>query len=312
MTFKEIDFRRIDLNLLVVFHALFDEHSVSRAAERLFIGASAVSMSLKRLRDLFGDELFVRTGTEMTPTPKADELAPRVADILHAAYGLVYATPGFEPQVLERTFRIGASEDCELSTLPRVFAELRRIAPQARITVRPIDYLSAPSMLDKGDIELALGFLPELSSWHVTEPLCKHGFACVFDKRAVKAAVPISMAAYLAHEHLVVSHRGDLAGVVDERLAQLGKQRRVVASTARFSVVPAWLSRSQMIATMPEPAAAQAASLHGLVSSPLPFSLRPVAMSMAWHHRLKEDRPSIFLRDLVRKVVKELFKSKRS
>src|SRR6185295_17385919 len=89
MAIKELDFRKIDLNLLVVFHAIEQERSVARAAQRLYLGPSAVSMSLRRLRELFDDELFVRAGTGMAPTARAEQLAPQVLAILEAAHRLV-------------------------------------------------------------------------------------------------------------------------------------------------------------------------------------------------------------------------------
>ena len=124
MAIQELDFRKVDLNLLVVFHAIGQERSVARAAQRLYLGPSAVSMSLRRLRELFHDELFVRSGSGMVPTARAEQLAPQVAELLEAARRLIHPGDAFEPARADRVFRLGASEACEAGTTAALLAEL--------------------------------------------------------------------------------------------------------------------------------------------------------------------------------------------
>ncbi|HEX6707494.1 MAG TPA: LysR family transcriptional regulator [Albitalea sp.] len=302
MAIKELDFRKIDLNLLVVFHAIEQERSVARAAQRLYLGPSAVSMSLRRLRELFGDELFVRAGARMAPTARAEALAPQVLAILEAARGLVYRGGASEPLQLDRVFRLGASEACEAGTVAAVLAELRAQAPRARLVVRPLDYMSAADMLDAAEIELAVGYLRDMPARHVSETLCHHSFACVYDPRQVHCAAPITLDDYLGHDHVLVSQRGDLEGVVDEPLRQLGQARRVVASTSRFSVIPSWLTRSPLIATLASDIAIELALNHGLVCSALPLAVDGYDIHMCWHRRDENNPSAAWFRALVRRV----------
>ncbi len=139
MALKELDFRKVDLNLLVVFHALMQEHSVQRAAQRLYLGASAVSMSLRRLRELFNDELLVRSGSKMEPTPKALDLLPQVVALLEGAHRLVYQVDAFNPNDADHVFRLGAAESCETHVVAMVLADLRQLAPRASPVGRAID-----------------------------------------------------------------------------------------------------------------------------------------------------------------------------
>ena len=305
MAIREVDFRKIDLNLLVVFHALMREQSVARAAERLFLGASAVSMSLRRLRDLFGDALFVRSGQRMVPTARAEELAPAIEQLLAAAHRLVYERSTFRPADMDRVFRIGASESCEVGLVAQLLAELRQEAPSARLVVRPTDATSAAVLLDADDIELAIGYFKQVPPHHHCETMCHHRFQCLFDARTARS--PISLDDYLQADHILMSSAGDLEGTVDTRLHELGLKRRVVASTGRFSSLPSWLQRSPLVATVPMHVGDELAHAFGLVTSPLPFQVNGYDVQMTWHKRLNGDEAAAWLRQLVRRVAGEMF-----
>ncbi|RQP23867.1 LysR family transcriptional regulator [Piscinibacter terrae] len=305
MAIREVDFRKIDLNLLVVFHALMREQSVARAAERLFLGASAVSMSLRRLRELFDDTLFVRSGQRMVPTGRAEELAAPIENLLIAAHKLVYERSTFRPADLDRVFRIGANESCEVGLVAQLLAELRQQAPSARLVVRTTSSANAATLIDAGDIELALGYFKDVPSHHDRETACHHQFECLFDARTAKN--PLSLEDYLQADHVLMSTAGDLEGVVDLRLRELGLKRKVVASTARFSALPSWLQRSPLIATVPAHVGAELARASGLVTCAVPFDLPGYDVQMSWHKRLADDAAATWLRQLVRRVSTEMF-----
>jgi len=307
MTIKELDFRKIDLNLLVVFHALMQEQSVSRAAGRLYLGASAVSMALRRLRELFGDPLFVRSGARMVATSRAEELAPRVTALLESAHQLVYQVDTFKPGEMDRVFRLGASEPCEVSVVSLLLAELRQLAPRASLIVRAIDSTHVGDMLDNGDIELAIGYFKETPAHHLCETLCHHEFACLFDQRQLGRIGVVDMQTYLGQEHILVSQSGHLSGAVDLRLNELGLSRRVVACAARFSALPAWLTRSPVMASLSADIAQEMARAHGLETRPLPFEVEGYDIQMAWHRRLNDDTAASWLRALVKRVAQEAF-----
>jgi LysR family transcriptional regulator, mexEF-oprN operon transcriptional activator len=305
MTIREVDFRKIDLNLLVVFHALMRQQSVARAAERLFLGASAVSMSLRRLRDLFDDALFVRSGQRMVPTARAEELAPHIEQLLAAAHSLVYERSTFRPADMDRAFHIGASESCEVGLVAQLLAELRQESPHARLVVRPTDATNAAALLDADDIELALGYFKQVPPHHHCETMCHHRFECLFDART--AHNPISLDDYVQADHVLMSSAGDLEGIVDTRLHELGLKRRVVASTGRFSSLPSWLQRSPLVATVPMHVGDELARASGLVTCALPFELPGYDVQMTWHRRSSGDEASAWLRQLVRRVAGEMF-----
>lgn len=111
---------RIDLNLLLTFHCLMNERSATRASAVLHVTQGAVSSALKRLREHFGDELFIRTASGMQPTPKAMELAPKIAEALTAVSGILSEEPGFSPSESDHTFKIAMSDDLESYLAPKL------------------------------------------------------------------------------------------------------------------------------------------------------------------------------------------------
>ena len=135
----ERDLRRLDLNLLLVFHALMQERHVTRAAARLFLGQPAVSGALKRLRAAFGDPLFVRSRAGMEPTPRALELSRPVEALLSGLHEALAAKRPFEPKASTRVFRIGASEAVGVALFPRLMAHLTREAPGVRLVTLDTD-----------------------------------------------------------------------------------------------------------------------------------------------------------------------------
>ncbi len=301
MALKELDFRKVDLNLLVVFHALMQEHSVQRAAQRLYLGASAVSMALRRLRELFNDELLVRVGPKMEPTTKALELLPQVVALLEGAHRLVYQADAFNPNDADHVFRLGAAESCETHVVATVLADLRQLAPRASLVVRAIDATRAITLLDSGDIDVAVGHLEGMPAHHNSELLVHHGFACLFDPAQVGDFDTLSLDAYLAFEHIFVSQQGELSGPVDVALKAMGHARRVVACASRFSALPSWLSRSPLIASLPLHVAKEMAQAHPLEYRPLPFTMGGYDISMGWHRRLDVDPAASWFRSLVKR-----------
>ncbi|RTS97593.1 LysR family transcriptional regulator [Pseudomonas aeruginosa] len=123
------DLRRVDLNLLIVFETLMHERSVTRAAEKLFLGQPAISAALSRLRTLFDDPLFVRTGRSMEPTARAQEIFAHLSPALDSISTAMSRASEFDPATSTAVFRIGLSDDVEFGLLPPLLRRLRAEAP---------------------------------------------------------------------------------------------------------------------------------------------------------------------------------------
>lgn len=280
---NESDFRRLDLNLLLVFHALLHERSVTRAAQRLFIGQPALSGALKRLRAALGDELFVRTSHGMTPTPRALELARVIQPLLLSLQQALHARPMFDPAKAERVFRIGLSDALEIALMPQLMQRLAAEAPGVRLIARAADRTTAPGLLDAAEIELAVGVFIERATWHRQRALFDWHFVCVYNPALVKVrGKRLTLKEYLRHPHLLTSFSAGLSGLVDELLRERGLARQVVFSSRNFATNPFIVRQVPAITTVPTFAAATWRDALGLAVSPLPFETPRYEVSLLW------------------------------
>jgi LysR family transcriptional activator of mexEF-oprN operon len=290
---NERDFRGFDLNLLLVLSALLKERNVTRAAARLFVGQPALSAALKRLRSTFGDELFVRTGQGMKPTPRALELGATLGPLLQALQGTLHQSPAFDPATSERVFRVGLSDSLEVALVPPLLQRLSQRAPGVRLISRMTDGYRAAELLDAGEIELAIGVPHKVAPWQRQLPLFEWAFLCLFDPRHVRLrGKRISMPEYLRYPHVLTSFSASLSGVIDERLQERGLTRRVLFSSGHFATTPMVLRQMPALATMPSFIANIWRDTAGLSTSPVPLPLpsHPVA---AWWARANDGDPGL-------------------
>lgn len=156
------DLRRVDLNLLIVFETLMHERSVTRAAEKLFLGQPAISAALSRLRGLFDDPLFVRTGRSMEPSARAVEIFALLSPALDSISTAVSRAAEFDPATSTAVFRIGLSDDVEFALLPPLLKRLRAEAPGIVLVIRRVNYILMPGLLASGEISIGVSYTADL------------------------------------------------------------------------------------------------------------------------------------------------------
>ena len=302
MPIDERRLRRLDLNLLVAFVVLMRERHVSRAAARLFLGQPAMSAALARLREALEDDLFVRVGRNLEPTARARELAEPIERALESLEGALHARGAFDPGTHEGVFRLGLTDNHEVTLVPALVERMTRTAPHTRLVVRAADHVSIASLLDAGEIDATVSVLEKHPAWHQREPLYAQGYACLFSPERTGLKKALDLDAYCRRRHVLVSFRGDLEGVADAALARLGRKREVAFSVPRFASVPFVLKQADVIATLPEPIARCLAQHHGLRTCALPFALPPRTVSLLWRKRDDTDPGQRWFRDLVKAV----------
>jgi LysR family transcriptional activator of mexEF-oprN operon len=279
----ENDFRGVDLNLLLVFHALLQERNVTRAAQRLFIGQPALSGALKRLRAVFNDQLFVRTSHGMQPTARALELARAIDPLLLGLHQVMQQKTTFDFSTAKRVFHVGLSDALEVALMPALMQRIASIAPGIQLITHPADSRRASDMLDAGEIELAIGVFPPPSSWQRREVLFDWTFVCVYNPTLVSVQKKkISLAQYLAHPHVLTSFNSELHGYIDEQLERLGHSRHVIFSSRNFATSPLIVQQMPAITTVPTFAANAWRDCLGLAVSPLPFDVPSHLVSLLW------------------------------
>src|SRR3954466_1244859 len=172
--------RAVDLNLLPIAFALYDERSVSRAARVLGMSQPAVSMALRRMREAFDDPLFIRVPSGVTPTPRAHGIIRAARPLVARLQQDLLRGQPFDPGTSSQTFTVAMSDVGEMAFLPRIISTLRTRAPHC--TIRSVSI--APSLLahelEKGDVNLAAGYFPMLATKNFRQRrLSTHRFACL-------------------------------------------------------------------------------------------------------------------------------------
>ncbi|MEW2570653.1 LysR family transcriptional regulator [Streptomyces sp. NPDC047070] len=293
----ETEFRKADLNLLVVFAALMRERSVTKAAAALHLSQGATSAALGRLRRLFDDELFTRTRGGVEPTARAVELARRIDPALGLIHGVVTARDRFDAADTRRTFTLGMSDDLETALLPRLLAATSGL-PGIRLAVRQTNRNTVADMLDRGEADLGLAAGPAYGTDHRTQDLFTSGYTCLFNHRLLPLRTPLTLDDYLAHPHLLISYDGR-RGIVDDLLEARGLTRRVAATTTHFAGAALQLAGLPLLVTLPTHAATVYAEALGLTAVAPPLPMPRYTVSSIWHAGVSDDPAHRWLRHLV-------------
>jgi DNA-binding transcriptional LysR family regulator len=286
----------IDLNLLTALDALLETQSVTRAAKELGRTQPAVSHALRRLRELLGDELLVRTPAGMQPTPRAHELRPAVRAAIEAAEAVLQEAPAFDPARAERTFTVAMADQASFLLLPRLVERLAQEAPGVRIDQRP-----SPLITLGDDIDLAIGVFRDEPASMRQEPLFREEFACVIRRGSAAARGRFDLKRYLALPHLLVAPRGLPGSPLDDALARAGQRRRVVLTVPHFLVAPHVIATTDLVWTAPA-GLARAFTHLPLAVRPPPFRTDGFTVTMRWHVRLDRDPGIRWLRGVFREV----------
>ena len=293
----------LDLNLLPVFDALIRVRSVSRAADDLGMSQSAVSHALKRLRLFFGDQLFLKTGSGMQPTPRALALQAPVLAVMGAVRGELLVREGFIAATSRRVFSLCLTDMGELIFLPRLIERLRAQAPGCTLRTLQIPIQQIEHALESGEADLALGSLHSMPGGLFQQQLFTRSFVTIVNKRNRAIAGTLSRAQYLAMEHIVVSLSGRVEDAYDGIVDQLAGPRRVYLTTPHFLTVPMIIEQNpDLIATVPRELATRFAGCDSIRTLETPIDVPPFAIRQHWHPRFQHDAANVWLRRLVKEV----------
>jgi LysR family transcriptional activator of mexEF-oprN operon len=294
--------RRLDLNLLPVFVALMRERSVTRAGRSVFLSQPATSAALARLRETFRDELFIRSGRALEPTPRAEALMAELGPALLTIAGTLSGATPFDPAEDARTFRVGWSDDVAIAAMP-LLARLRSTAPHCRLVIRSANFATIPAMLASGEIGTAVGFMnDDLPATARQRVLRRGGFRVLRDA----ATPPVDLDAYCTRPHVLVTARGDLTGFADASLEKLGRSRQVVLGLPDFGLLWRVLVGSDLLCTVSDALAdilMEKINERGLAADPLPFPSPDSVVRMAWRAALDQDPGEIWLRGQIAAVL---------
>lgn len=295
----------IDLNLLVAFEALMEERHVTRAASRIGLAQPSMSSALRRLRDLFGDELFLRGPGGMQPTDKALALAQPIGAALEQIRGALAPGQGFDPSSARRRFAIAVTDYGDLVIVPALVALLRREASGIDLAVRPItDAAVALAKLERGELDALIGgHLPD-STTSLRQPLFEEHFVCIRDQRHAADAPAIDIGAYAALPHALFSAAGGdgLPSAIDDMLARQGLKRRIAVTLPHVVAVPFAIAGTDLVATMAERVARRFADSAEVAVLPLPFESPAFAIDLLHARRALADPALRWLMEAIARV----------
>lgn len=290
---------RVDLNLYVVLEAIYKEGSITRAASRLNLTQPAVSHALARLREVYDDQLFVRSGNRMVPTPLVRAIIQPVRDALGQLQTTLASPQEFDPATNSKQVVLGMRGVVESVLLPELVAELEQQAPLMQVTSVRIPRRDMESELAAGRLDLAFDVLLPIGANIRHKVLLEDRFVVVSRKRHPLLKGGLDLEKYLALRHVVVSSRRSGPVVEDFELGRMGYHRNIGMRCQNYFVALSTVARSQMVLTVPENYALRNQHYHDLKIWPIPVELRPVASYMYWHESVAEDPANLWLRQQV-------------
>lgn len=294
-----------DLNLFVALDALLETCSITRASERLHIGASATSSALGRLREHFGDELLVQVGRRMELTPLAQSLRDPVRDIILRSQAALAAKDEFDPAREQRRFVFNASDYAATVLLTPLAQRLESEAPGISIDVVGLGDRNL-ERLERGDVDLAIYPARNASAAHPQEVLLTESYCCVVWTGHHLQGDAIGFDDYMAARH-VATQFGDQRVVSFESwfLSTHGVARNVVVTASTFNALPLLVVGTQRIATMHSRLARMYARMLPVRLMRPPFEVPPLNLVMQWNRHNDLDAANAWLRQQLKAVANE-------
>ncbi len=289
----------LDLNLILTLAAILEERNLTKAAARLHVTQSAVSQALKKLRDILSDSLLTRSPTGLILTPRAAELLPQISIAISQLETVFASNTEFDPLTSTRTYRIVATDYCELTILPVLSKALEQRAPGMSIQLTQSNIRIPHAEIVKGEVDLVLGFFPEYPADFYQRKLFTEEFVTVMRANHSLACGPLTLEKFIRAQHILVAPWGGAVGLVDELLAAQSLTRRVSRWVPHFQTVPHMLTDSDFISTIPRRVAERFESLFSLVVVPTPIEVPHFSIFAFWHERTNRNPADIWLRNLL-------------
>ncbi|MFP3557527.1 LysR family transcriptional regulator [Paraburkholderia sp. SIMBA_049] len=294
-----------DLNALYVIEALSLERSVSRAADRLGLTQPAVSHALARLRESFQDDLFVRAGAVMAPTPVGEKVIDGVQRALAVIRQDIWQAKSFDAATTTRTFSVCLSDMGVIVLLPRLLAALHAQAPNA--TLRPIQVPSVElaSALQDGEVDLAIGYLGRLGENLHQQSLFRRSLVGIIAGSGTRKTVKMSLERFVASRHVVSATLAITNQLLEKELRRQGMKLRIGVDVPYLLAVPGLVANSDYIAVVPEELAALFSRLAAVDVFTLPIPLEDLTVQQFWHARYHNDAGHRWFRALVASTLRQ-------
>lgn len=302
---QNMNLSRVDLNLFVVFDAIYREGNLTRASEQLHLSQPAVSHALARLRERFDDPLFERSGKGMTPTPLAKAIVGRVRAALHDLQSTLSEGLAFDPEQANRVFTLAARDVMEATALPMLMARLQQRAPNIQLRSVRLARRDMVSALSSGHIDFAVDVLLPVGSDIEHQTMGEEQLVVILRREHTLVNEPWQLSTYLSARHVLVSSRTDGPGVEDFALSRSGKARQIALRCQNYHAAVQVVRQTDLLLTLPRTFAEQLSAMQSdLVIRELPLPIAPLEMHLYWHHKSSRDPALIWLKEQVLEVLR--------
>ena len=304
-----MNIRNINLNLLIVLNALLTECHVTKAGEKIHLSQSAMSNSLKQLREIFGDELLQRGQSgNMKLTKKAESLRQPVAAALNKLQD-IFQEEDFDPAQCESIINIGMSDYIATILSPALLAKVQQQAPKVQIVIKHFTKQNHAEMLERQNIDLAIGVIESTHSSLMCQHLFNDNLVCMADEEhpAFQKKSGIKLAQFLKYPHVLITSKDNPATDFSEVImSKLGKKRRIPISLPYSIASLVVLRNSNYISILPERFATLFAQRQHFVTAKVPFKIPEIQISQLWDRYLQTDPLHQWIRRTIKSICEEL------
>ncbi|WP_320819291.1 LysR family transcriptional regulator [Thalassolituus sp.] len=294
---QNINISRVDLNLFVVFDAIYREGNLTRASEQLNLSQPAVSHALARLRERFNDPLFERSGKGMAPTPLAKAIVGRVRAALQDLESTLTEGLAFDPGLASRIFTMASRDVMEAAALPHLMQRLQASAPQVQLRSIRVARRDMENALASGQIDFAADVLLPVSDQIRHQALGSETLVVIMRRGHPLASKPLDLDEYVNSRHILVSSRTEGQGVEDFALTRLGKVRQVTLRCQNYYAAVQVVANTDLLLTLPRTYAEQMQVQTGHIIQPLPLPLEPLEIQLYWHVKSTRDPAVMWLKE---------------
>lgn len=303
---KTMKFRQLDLNLLRVLVALYRSGSVTGAGKLLALSQPATSHLLAKLRESFGDELFIRSPKGLKATPLCERIAPAVQAQLAELESTLTVNHVFDPAITPMDWRVSLSDLGEMMFLPGLAATLRRQAPMATISNISVAAQDVPAALDSREIDFAIGILNSHNKNIKRERLFEERYVAVssHERLPKEAAIDtqLSLSQLAKAKFVIVSPTATFQGGVEKILDEHQLAEQIVLRARHFGAIPELTMNTDLLAIVPLLYAQSLASRFNFKVWELPIASLTYTVNLLWHSSTDLDTSHLWMRQLIRKL----------
>lgn len=298
--------RNMDLNLYKVFNAIYTEQSVSRAAIALCLSQPAISNSLRRLREFYEDELFVRCANGVTPTAKAQEIMVSIRQALTFIEETFTDEEEFRPETSHRTFTISMTDYGEYYFLPDILRRVADEAPGVEVICLPNPGATITLEMKSGAVDLVWDWIRIEDTNYQSNLIFEDSSCCIARRGHPGIDGSLTLEQFKSVGHIALRATRTHIPMIERKLDSLGLERHVVSEISHITTMPGIVAKTDLIGCMPQRLARSFAQQLDLQVLPNPVLDQPVPVYQMWHRRFEKDAGHQWFRSVLRELVRQL------